>query len=453
MADEGKEQDSKKQTEDNKDKELIVSIKKIAEQSKTTGVTEGSYDNIIDAKYEDDTSEVCDILNGYKWTIDTFKDSSAIPYCYLIEYRQKHNSIITNLVNSLTSAASSLNSEGNSAAFEKVADNIKQLGQVVATAALGELSSETKEQLVKMGGYVTDGAVATAKTVANATEKVMETDAGQAVAQGGQALGEFASGLMSAIVAAWGHISKDVKIVNGLTDQTPNSDYLNPYRLLYWLEATNKKYVFPIVGELPKHKLSNAFGDSNGDFSVFSANSWINSISNFAAEVPSAVRDIVELAGANGGKFSGTFVEKAKFFQYPQDTEEYTIQFPLINTVRNNKGEPEWMKNYRFIMLFMLRNMIFRKNNAEYYPPLFYDLYIPGVIRQPFCYVQNVDIQPFGMTRMKSYNKQFIGKNMKVNVPVPEMWLLTIKLKSLVPTSANMVLSGMLDMNIQGSKR
>ena len=452
MADESKGQDSKNQQK--KDKELIKSIGDIAEKSSVTNTTEGSYDSIIGAKYEDDTSKVCDILNGYKWTIDTFKDSSTIPYCYLIEYRQKHNSIITNLVNSLTSAASSLGSEKNRAAFENAADIIKQLGQVVATAALGELSSETKEQLVKMGGQVNDVASAAAENVTNATEKVMGTDAGKAVTKGGKALGEFASGLMSAIVAAWKNVSEHVKIENGLTsDQAKNSDYLKPYSLLYWLEATDKKYVFPIVGELPKHKLSNAFGDNNGDFSVFSANSWINSISNFASEVPSAVRDIVELAGANGGKFSGTFVEKAKFFQYPQDTEEYTIQFPLINTVRNNKSEPEWMKNYRFIMLFMLRNMIFRKNNAEYYPPLFYDLYIPGVIRQPFCYVQNVDVQPFGMTRMKSYNKQFIGKNVKVNVPVPEMWLLTIKLKSLVPTSANMVLSGMLDMNIQGSKR
>ena len=32
-------------------------------------------------------------------------------------------------------------------------------------------------------------------------------------------------------------------------------------------------------------------------------------------------------------------------------------------------------------MLFSIRNMIFRKDNAEYYPPLFYDLYIPGVVR------------------------------------------------------------------------
>lgn len=104
-------------------------------------------------------------------------------------------------------------------------------------------------------------------------------------------------------------------------------------------------------------------------------------------------------------------------------------------------------------MLFMLRNMIFRKNNAEYYPPLFYDLYIPGVIRQPFCYVQNVEVQPFGMTRMKSYEKNFIGRQLNVKVPVPEMWMVTIKLKSLVPTSANLVLSGMLDLNINLDKR
>ena len=73
-------------------------------------------------------------------------------------------------------------------------------------------------------------------------------------------------------------------------------------------------------------------------------------------------------------------VEKAKFFQYPTDTETYTVQFPLINTVRL-EGIPAWKRNYKFIMLFCMRNMVFRKDNSSYYPPLFYDLIIPGTIR------------------------------------------------------------------------
>lgn len=90
----------------------------------------------------------------------------------------------------------------------------------------------------------------------------------------------------------------------------------------------------------------------------------------------------------DGSIYERTNVEKAKFFQYPQETESYTISFPLFNTVKlKDKKNPAWVQNYKFILLFCMRNMIFRKDNTSFYPPLFYDLTIPGVIRQPFTYV------------------------------------------------------------------
>jgi hypothetical protein len=183
-------------------------------------------------------------------------------------------------------------------------------------------------------------------------------------------------------------------------------------------------------------------------------------LTGYAGAAVSIARDINDMSslitgnisGSAGGWF-GTGVEKAKFFQYPQETEEYTISFPLINTVASTNGIPTWMKNYKFIMLFTLRNMIFRKDNAAFYPPLFYDLIIPGVIRQPFCYVSSVNVVPFGMVRMKSYDKGFGFasdiRNKKFSVAVPEQWHVTIKFKSLLATSANMVLSSMYDLGIE----
>ena len=183
-------------------------------------------------------------------------------------------------------------------------------------------------------------------------------------------------------------------------------------------------------------------------------------MSGYAGAAVSIARDINDVSSLITGNISsksggwvGSGVEKAKFFQYPQETEEYTISFPLINTVASMNGTPTWMRNYRFIMLFTLRNMIFRKDNAAFYPPLFYDLVIPGVIRQPFCYVSSVNIVPFGMVRMKSYDKGFgfasdtVAK--KFSVAVPEQWHVTIKFKSLLATTANMVLSSMYDLGIE----
>jgi hypothetical protein len=148
------------------------------------------------------------------------------------------------------------------------------------------------------------------------------------------------------------------------------------------------------------------------------------------------------------GSFQMSAVEKAKFFQYPQQTDEYTIQFPLLNTVDSN----DWVKNYRFILLFTLRNMVFRMDNASYYPPLFYDLVIPGVIRQPFCYVSSVQVQPLGMVRQmnpKGNILSFSEKNLSTSLTIPDAWVVTIKFKSLLASSANMVLSSMYDLGVQ----
>jgi hypothetical protein len=104
-----------------------------------------------------------------------------------------------------------------------------------------------------------------------------------------------------------------------------------------------------MLSDLPKQKLTNVFGDNNSDTSIFSANSFLSQISNFASDIPSTVRDLADISrlidkknSSTNQSFSGAFVEKAKFFQYPQETEEYTVQFPLINTVRTNSGKPEW---------------------------------------------------------------------------------------------------------------
>jgi hypothetical protein len=131
----------------------------------------------------------------------------------------------------------------------------------------------------------------------------------------------------------------------------------------------------------------------------------LNLLTSLSGSITNTARDAVEminlLRGRIGkGGYVGSAVEKAKFYQFPTHTDEYRVTFPLLNTV--NAGD--WKKNYRFIMLFMLRNMLFRKDNASYYPPLFYDLIIPGTIRQPFCYVSRVDVRPVGMVRMLGYD-------------------------------------------------
>lgn len=403
------------------------------------------HDKIIAESYGDGNH--CDILGKYCWSIDAVRnsDNNDIPFCRLVEYKQIHNSVITNLINSISAASTSV--ESNAGVLGDGFNKVQEISTAMVSAAAGELSDGTKGAISDAGEAVAEAGQNALGAGADAATAAAETEAGQVAVS-------FGKGLMSALGKGWEMIQSSMATYK---NDLSGHRFLKPYSLLYWLSQTGKQYTFPMLSDLPKQKLTNVFGDNNSDTSIFSANSFLSQISNFASDIPSTVRDLADISRLiNGDKpstnqsFSGAFVEKAKFFQYPQETEEYTVQFPLINTVRTNSGKPEWQKNYKFIMLFSIRNMIFRKDNAEYYPPLFYDLYIPGVVRQPYCYVSSVDVQPMGMVKMKPITGVFSGIESKgtINVPVPELWLVSIKFKSLIPTSANMVLSSIYDLPI-----
>ena len=417
-----------KQTQEQQKKEIELAAKTITEATRIGSDT--IHDSIITESFDVNgtqinRTDICDILADYCWNIDKTnsknKGTTMIPHCYLIEYKQLHNSIITNLINSLSAADNAI-------------EGIKYSDMLVG--AYGKLQNFANSMIQTAQGQFEQHASEEAKTMA---------------AKGKQVFDKIWDVSKNGLSYVFNYLEKSFKITNGISE----SKYLKPYSLLYWLEETKQRYVMPMISNPPTQKLNNSYGE-NGDSSVFTHNSLVKELGDLASVIPAASRDIVELSNImtgvkNSGGFSGSFVEKSKFFQYPQETEEYTIQFPLINTVRGNGSTPEWVKNYKFIMLFSLKNMIFRKDNASYYPPLFYDLVIPGVVRQPFCYVSSVEAQPFGMTRLKQCPKIFNfedSNDSQIIVSVPEMWIVTIKLKSLVATSANMVLSSIFDLPI-----
>lgn len=381
-----------------------------------------NYD-INKSKYEE-----VDIMSDYYWTIDKFVQTSGktcdLPHCYAIEYSQAHNSAVTNFANSVSAAVNAINNID----VANVDNAVNQIQKLCTSL----MKSATEDTEAPKEGEGED------KDKNNEQQSSLFTT------------------LKNHLNTANNWLMKGLPITNGIT----SSRFLQPYKLLYWLNPTNKRFVFPMVAQPPAQNLSNSYGEQNSDTSFISANGLISKLTGYAGAAVGIARDINDMASLISGNISGSAsgwlgsgVEKAKFFQYPQETEEYTISFPLINTVASTNGTPTWMKNYKFIMLFTLRNMIFRKDNAAFYPPLFYDLIIPGVIRQPFCYVSSVNVVPFGMVRMKSYDKGFGFasdiKNKKFSVAVPEQWHVTIKFKSLLATSANMVLSSMYDLGIE----
>ena len=369
--------------------------------------------------------DIVDIVGGYPWTIDTVqqkKDNAVInvPHCYAVEYQQRYSSTITNLFNTIVAGAN-----GVSNIKDTIDTTLEEFGVMSKVQGLlqnlqGAGDASTSQSNLKVSKFVNDS------------------------------IKKFTNFLQNKNIS---------NIHNPIRDAAGANNFMQPYSLLYDLLPTGHRYSFPMLAEPPRLGVKNSFVDNAADSSILSANSLFTFINTMSNAIVNTSRDLEQFSTFLGGGdttsgvFERTHVEKAKFFQFPQETDTYTVTFPLLNTVpKNTAGVPAWKKNYKFIMLFTMRNMIFRKDNTSFYPPLFYDLIIPGTIRQPYTYVESVNVQPMGIVRMLKLDEgdKFLDifASKSYAIPVPEAWLITIKFKSLIATSANLVLSGLQDVPV-----
>ena len=375
-----------------------------------------------DGKYRDkDGNEITKnaVINQYVKT-DAYK-AVNVPFCYVTQWKQTLSSNIMNIINSI------------SAGITAISDG---LGTIADSSKLTEVSTAISKLKNSLFG----------KTQQGFNEAQQDNDT--------KSWAKWVSNTAAGLQQGIGILSQKVAPGN-ISNPAVGTTWLSPYKFLYSLERTGKKYCFPMVANPPSNSIQNNFGEQ-ADGGGLLNNSFFNGLISMMQGASNTVRDFKDVVnflstGLGSAGYIGSAVEKAKYFNFPTNTQEYRITFPLLNTVRAN----DWKKNYRFIILFMLRNLIFRKDSASYYPPLFYDLVIPGVIRQPFCYVGKFQVRPVGNVRTLGYDHTLINglnvaenANTNFSVNVPEAWIVTITFNSLLTTSANMVLSGLYDLNI-----
>lgn len=214
-------------------------------------------------------------------------------------------------------------------------------------------------------------------------------------------------------------------------------DLFEPYKYLYITKATKKKFVFPLVNASASFtSVKNSWGAgtklpaglqllADGFYDLIDAvNIGVNLVENAANVAKGTGSDI------------GSANEMAKSFEYPTDGDGVTVGFTLYNTTKVDA----WKDNYKFLYLFVLRNLPIRIDTNSFLPPMLYDVIVPGTKRLPVCSVDSINITPKGMTRVLKCDN-FLGKG-EISVNVPEAWEVTITFRSLIATSANLVLAG-----------
>ena len=217
-----------------------------------------------------------------------------------------------------------------------------------------------------------------------------------------------------------------------------NSDILSPYKYLYITKETGKRYVFPLFNNSATfNSITNAWGEDSPNSS--SDNDKVKKIKDFADSVISGVNFLNNLNNFISGKGDNTMtsLETAKCYNLNNSGETITTTFNLYNTTKVDA----WKENFKFLFLFIARNLPLRIDIASYVPPYLYDIIVPGIKRLPVSYVSNINITPVGMIRTITCD-DFLGTGDKITVIVPEAWTISISFTSLLAQTFNLLLAG-----------
>lgn len=421
--------EEQKRIENEIEKNISNSVNKTFDSKKN--LDKSNYESIIEANFIESATfgfgDIVDVVTNYYWTQNKPKETSpnliaSVPFLYAVEYKQKYGVTATNIFNNIYALSNAAKNISKNSGISNLYGNVS-LG---LKKSFDKLKDTIGTALDAVGGNnIIDSSSNAFSTMKNALSTIITNKS-------------------SKFDTPW--------IGNGFL----YTELLYPYFHLYSLEATKKKFCFPYFTEgAASWQIANSFGDegSQGLLSK-TISSTLDSISNGMAKFAADVQDISSFArGVNQtGGFTMYNIEKAKAFSFPTGGRTISVKFPLFNTVKIG----EWKKNYRFIVLFAIRNMLFRKNNVEYYPPLFYDVSIPGYGRMPLSYVKSFSVKPVGMTRIKNINVDFLSDvtddgYQETNIIVPDAWVVQIDFESLIADSANQYLSSLVDLKINAT--
>jgi hypothetical protein len=235
-------------------------------------------------------------------------------------------------------------------------------------------------------------------------------------------------------------ISRLIEEDNNSTLRT--SPWLQPYKGLYITEPTSWEFLFPYFDDK---------FETQGN--QFSSEGVTNALAGIYQAAGGVAMEVAEIAGAINNPTNITYIERAKFFNFPTDGDEVSFSFPLINT--GSVTYDDVVNNWQLLFLLLYNNKPGRKSPTQIEQPVIYEVEVPGVRFLPFCYIASIDIKFQGSRRELPinipYSEQQIGTNSSgsavnissigsfktINTIIPDAYYVTITLKSMLGNTKN----------------
>jgi hypothetical protein len=198
---------------------------------------------------------------------------------------------------------------------------------------------------------------------------------------------------------------------NNEMDFENNMELREKYKHLYTVKRTGKRFIFPYLEE-NFLSLANDFSETNEylTFGSFNTSDMSKTLLKSLTQLPSLLSP-------------GAYIQAPKFYDFGKVGEpSVTIHFPLYNTINSYHTE----RNIKFVKIFGLNNMPYRRSMLQVDPSRIYSVKIPGKAFFPFCYVSSYDVKHVG------------NKSLFINDIYPEAYNISITFTSLIKYDVNM---------------
>ena len=281
---------------------------------------------------------IVDVAKNYYWTYSKPGDVARkeVPTIFLKEKKLKVNALISQLIYSF------------GASVDSMQNSLRTY-----------LNEQTANEVTRMVG----GTLGAAGQTASNTAQTTLNEAGERI-----------PGFSANMDSLKRKISSDVTDENSVYDQSP---WLEPYRNLYITKDTGWEFILPY------------FENYSGDPT--------NPLLGLIKGVTDGVMNFNEAVNAIESPMNYSFQERAKFYNYPTDGEEFSFGFPLINT--GSLTFDDVVRNWQLVFLLLYNNKPARQTKSIIEPPPVYEVRIPGVKFLPFCYITSINVEFQGSRR------------------------------------------------------
>ena len=388
------------------------------------------FDKIANNNFSNMQTELIDMVKNFIWTISPqssktgtsdYQEASAdrnrkiadeVPY---IEIKEKYflvNNLVAQALYSLTAG----NNLGSALTGKTVTENIKDLADITGVSGGVSQAAEFTAETANAAGTAVSSALSEEAELTRVTSSLLTN------------LGDKTQALFEALK---NYQDPDLEPV------------MFPYQRLYFVGPTGFEYKIPYLSP-NAFNINNQFGEGDRGHLPFGIGEGVDEILNIAT----GFQNFANL----GSQAGSTYIERTQYYNYPKTDSPIEVKIPLYNT--KPATYQDVCNNFKIIFLLLYQNSALKQDKLVVEPPCLYDVKIPGMKRQPYCYLQNMTVLHQGNTRIMDIDisdLEYAGggedllPNSTVKAIIPDAYLIQLTFQPMLTQTKNMLFTTISD--------